>query len=247
MCSTANTEWFHYWFDSPYYHMLYRHRDEHEAALFLGKLMKHLQLQPGINLLDLGCGKGRHSLFLNSIGYRVTGVDLSKENIRHAQAFENESLRFEIQDMRELKLSQRFECILNLFTSFGYFSEDADNLRVLHEVKNHLTEGGVFVIDYFNTNNIVKQGVCNFECTIDGVEFSIRKHIEVKRVVKEIAIADGDKKYYFEEQVQLLNATMLHALLNEAGLKPTGTSGSYHLEPFDAEHSERLIIIARNV
>src|SRR5690554_744393 len=83
--------WFETWFDTSYYHILYQNRDFVEAERFITNLLAFLKLPAGSNCLDLACGKGRHSVFLNKHGLKVTGVDLSENSINEAKTFENET------------------------------------------------------------------------------------------------------------------------------------------------------------
>src|SRR3954449_2448025 len=76
--------WFKEWFNSPYYHQLYFNRDMSEAAAFIDKLITHLKPAPGSTMLDVACGKGRHSLQLANKGFDVTGIDLSEDSIQEA-------------------------------------------------------------------------------------------------------------------------------------------------------------------
>ena len=73
--------WFVNWFDSPYYHLLYKNRDEKEAQVFIDNLIEKLQLKKGSKLIDIACGKGRHATYFNKKGMNVVGVDLSKNSI----------------------------------------------------------------------------------------------------------------------------------------------------------------------
>jgi len=246
MCDGQQNEWFQEWFDSPYYHILYRNRDESEAEFFLERLLGFIKISEGSSILDLACGKGRHSVFLHSKGYRVTGVDLSAESIAIAQKHEIPGLHFERQDMRTLHLPEKFECIMNLFTSFGYFANLEENRRVLELVRKHLKPGGLFVLDYFNANKVRKMMQPCFHSSCGRVEFDIKKKIVDGQIVKEIGIKDGDKEFHFQEQVQLLGATELEGMLGETGLTKMAVFGNYALQPFEPETSDRFIIIARN-
>ena len=91
---TKKTEWFESWFDSPFYHILYKDRDDKEAKLFLDNLINHLHPGQGAKILDVACGKGRHSLYLNRKGFTVCGFDLSKESILHNKKNETKTLTF---------------------------------------------------------------------------------------------------------------------------------------------------------
>ena len=80
-------------------------------------------------MLDLACGKGRHSIYLNKLGYNVIGADLSKNSIQFAKEFENNRLHFVEHDMRN-PLEKKYNAILNLFTSFGFFENDAEDIAI---------------------------------------------------------------------------------------------------------------------
>ena len=76
--------WFKNWFNSPYYHKLYSHRDEAEAEIFINNLVQLLHPPAGAKMLDVACGKGRHSMHLANMHFDVTGIDLSSESIAEA-------------------------------------------------------------------------------------------------------------------------------------------------------------------
>ena len=153
-------DWFTDWFNTPYYHILYKDRNDVEAQQFIINITQFLPLSDNALLLDLPCGKGRHSVFLNSLGYKVIGADLSENSIQFAKKFENPTLKFIIQDMRE-PFDLQYDAVFNLFTSFGYFEEDSEDILVLKNIKNCLKENGFFVFDFLNTsfvkNTLVKK------------------------------------------------------------------------------------------
>ena len=156
-----DTSWFASWFDSPYYHVLYKDRDDSEAADFMDRLTQYLHLHPSSKILDLACGKGRHSRYLSSLGYDVTGVDLSTQSITYAKKFEKENLKFAVHDMCLPYKNAAFNTVFNLFTSFGYFDNEEDNLRTIKAIKANLSSNGLAVIDFLNVcyvaSNLVKQ------------------------------------------------------------------------------------------
>ena len=87
MSTASQTDhWYANWFDTPYYHILYRDRDYQEAGAFMRRLTQRLELSMTSHIMDLACGRGRHSMYLNRLGYRVTGVDLSPSSIAFAKA-----------------------------------------------------------------------------------------------------------------------------------------------------------------
>ena len=83
--TTPTKQWYASWFDTPYYHILYKDRDHSEAQVFMDNLTNYLNIPEGGKILDLACGKGRHSVYLNSLGYNVTGIDLSEKSIDYAK------------------------------------------------------------------------------------------------------------------------------------------------------------------
>ena len=147
-------EWFATWFDSPYYHLLYQHRDDNEAQLFLNKLIGVLELKPSARILDLACGKGRHSITLAQMGFAVLGADLAANSIAAAQenqkALQLDKLQFVVHDMRKPIQGQSFAAIFNLFTSFGYFDTLEENQAVCKALASMLQPEGVVVIDFLN-------------------------------------------------------------------------------------------------
>ena len=89
-------DWFTDWFNTSYYHILYKDRNDADAQLFMKNITAFLALPKTAHILDLPCGKGRHALFLNSLGYKVTGADLAENSIKYAKQFENEKLNASI-------------------------------------------------------------------------------------------------------------------------------------------------------
>lgn len=241
----TSTEWFASWFDSPYYPMLYRHRNEIEAQEFLSKLMNFLQLRIGASVLDLACGQGRHARTLHALGYNVVGLDLSPASIAVARELAAAGQEFDVADMRDFKLSQSFDAIVNLFTSFGYFSDENDNARVLARVYNHLKPQGIFVLDYLNAYPLLNRPEEEQRTVVDGVEFRTRKYSDAKCVMKDIAISDGAKTEHFQERVQLFTREDLTRLLSQTGFKVEYVFGSYALDAFEPSISPRCLIIAR--
>lgn len=235
-------EWFKSWFNSKYYPMLYRHRSLEEADFFVENLLTYLDLPSGSEVLDLACGRGRHSISLHRMGYRVTGIDLSEESIADAKKHESDGLHFQVSDMRYFELNKQFDAVLNLFTSFGYFSDPSENLLVLGNVRKHLREEGQFVLDYFNDECVRAQLVPTTEMNMDGVLFSVQKRIEQNMVIKHIHVEDHGAHFDFEERVQLFSADELKRMIESAGMEVLGAFGNYSLDPYEPSSSPRLIL-----
>ena len=238
--------WFENWFDTSYYHTLYNKRNDLEASQFLEFLIDFLNPKLSAAYLDLACGKGRHSIYLNKKGFNVTGVDLSANSIQFAQKYSTPSLKFEIHDMRQLFKAHAFDYVLSLFTSFGYFSDPNEDKLVIKNVKENLKPDGIFVLDYFNAAKPNLNFNHPFTKSIAGVQFDIFKRIEGDRIIKEIQVTDNQTVYKYSEQVRIYTRERLTQIIEEVGLKVVNVFGSYALEPYDELTCDRLIIIAKN-
>jgi cyclopropane fatty-acyl-phospholipid synthase-like methyltransferase len=238
-------EWFVDWFNTEYYHILYQDRNDAEAQLFMQNLVHHLKLKKGNDILDLACGRGRHSVYLNSLGFTVIGADLSKNSIKYAKQFENSSLTFLVHDMRK-SFQKKFDAIFNLFTSFGYFNDDETNIKVLKNIKNGLKKNGIAVIDFMNIKTVAKN--LNPKETIikNDISFYITRKIEDSKIVKTIRFSVDNKDFKFTEEVQCLTFQTIKSYISKTGLKLNDTFGDYSLNKFDFEKSKRLILIVSN-
>ncbi len=235
--------WYKDWFNSPYYHILYKNRDESEAAMFIDNLIKHLKINKNDAIWDLACGKGRHSIYLNAKGLNVTGTDLATNNIEEANKSANDRLEFFVHDMRTPFRINYYNFVLNLFTSIGYFENKKDNLKVFKVVYNALKPDGKVVIDFFNCKRVVDCMVSEELKQIDGIDFKISKSVIDGKIVKRIEFRDNSKPVFFEEKVSLLNKSDFLTMANQCGFQLESEFGDYQLNPFDPDSSERLILI----
>ena len=244
--SSVAAEWFSTWFDSPYYHRLYQNRDYAEAREFLSRLLAHLHPKAGARLLDLACGKGRHARYLSEQGYDATGVDLSAQSIAHARQFAHEHLHFYEHDMRAALPYGPFDLVLNLFTSFGYFEEEAQNVVALRNAAAALRPGGKLVIDFLNTDRAIRELVAHETKTVDGLKFHLHRHLHHDFIVKEIRFIDEQgQEQRFEERVRALDAARFAEYFQMADLRLAETLGDYHLGPFDPATSPRMIFVLK--
>jgi len=240
-----NQGWFEHWFDSPYYHILYKNRDFQEAATFLERLLFFFSPSPAAKVLDLACGKGRHARFLSGRGLDVIGTDLSSESIAAAKVHENDRLAFHIHDMRVPFLENHFGCVFNLFTSFGYFEEDVDNYRVIGAAEKALVPKGYLLIDFMNVHKVINGLVVEETRVIDGISFCIQRKLENGRIIKTISFEDQGQSFSFTERVQALALNNFEQYLAPYNFKITNVFGNYQLQSFTEKKSDRLIIIAQ--
>ena len=236
-------EWFGEWFDSPYYHILYKNRDQEEAQAFIDKIAEHLHIMPQDKIMDLACGKGRHSIYLNKKGFDVVGLDLSPQNIEFARQFENHRLKFYVHDMREIWAQDQFNYIFNLFTSFGYFDTDEEHELAICSMTKSLVPGGILLIDFLNPYTVIHNLVPAETKQINGIEFHISKCVRDGYILKEIQFTDHGKTYEFQERVKAIRRLQFMEFFKKAHLGLKEIFGDYNLNPYVAESSERMIFV----
>ena len=237
-----DTTWYASWFNTPYYHILYKDRDYAEGENFMYNLTEYLNIPEKGKILDLACGKGRHAIYLNKIGFDVTGVDLSENSITHAKQFENENLHFNVHDMCK-PYNQQFDAVFNLFTSFGYFENEEDNLNTIKAIKEDLNAYGFGVIDFLNSDYIIDNLVEENTKTVEGIDFHQKRRVENGYIVKDISFTAKGQDFEFQERVRALTLTDFEALFEKAGVHLLDVFGDYKLNKFHKKTSKRLILI----
>lgn len=239
--------WYESWFDSPYYHILYKDRDMKEAEEFIDQLISRLHLPTASKFLDMGCGKGRHSLYLHKKGHRITGIDLSKENINYCKQYEIDGLEFFEHDMRRIFRTNYFDAVVNLFTSFGYFSQQHENELPILAAAKALNKGGYLVVDFFNAHSVLNLLPQKMTKEVNGIKFNICKKVENDFITKNIQFEDKGKEYSFKEEVRVLLLEDFHQFYMHAGLEIISIYGDYHLNEFKITESPRLIMLTRKI
>ncbi len=239
---TDTTKWFTSWFDTPFYHILYKDRDDTEAHAFMDTLTNYLNVPENGTVLDLACGKGRHSVYLNKIGYQVVGADLSENSIDFAKQFENDTLNFKVHDMCK-PFGKQFDAVFNLFTSFGYFDKEEDNLNTIKAIKTDLNDFGFGVIDFMNSDFIIDNLVPENTKTVDGIAFNLKRYVEDGYIIKDISFTANGEDYNFQERVRAFTLEDFKDLFEKAGVYLLDVFGDYKLNKFNTKTSERLVMI----
>ncbi len=237
--------WFVTWFNTPYYHLLYKNRNQSEAEHFIQYLLKQLKPSDEAIFLDVACGKGRHSKFIHQNGFNVHGIDLSIESIKEASKNNSKYLHFQQHDMRETYIENHFDYALNLFTSFGYFETDNDNQRAINAMARNLKKGGKLIIDFMNAKKVILNLVEKEVKAVENINFHIQRKVDNGYILKDIRFTDDGKNHHFKEKVQILVLSDFNQYLQKAGLNIVDLWGDYELNDFDILHSNRLIIVAQ--
>ncbi len=242
--------WFKDWFNSPYYHQLYFKRDEQEAADFIDRLL--VKLNPSKNdwMLDVACGRGRHSIYLASKDYKVTGIDFSDESIEDAKKSESESLEFFVHDMRLPFRTNYYDFAFNFFTSFGFFRTKREHDNAIRTIAQSLKKGGIFVMDYLNAHFVEDHLVYKSEFEKDGVNFYITRWLDETHFYKKIVVEDEaelDEPLLFTEKVAKFSLGDFNDMFSFYGMQIQEVVGDYQFIPYHVKNSPRLIMIAKKI
>ncbi|GBD90502.1 dTDP-3-amino-3,4, 6-trideoxy-alpha-D-glucopyranose [bacterium BMS3Abin04] len=241
-------EWFKDWFASQDYLDVYRHRNDNDAKTFLKTILNIVDIPRNAKVLDAACGAGRYSENLAKLYYNVVGFDLSMTLLKIAlKKFKslNYSGNFFRSDIRKVCLKSKFDLILLLFTSFGYFENDEDNFLFPETAFNLLNENGYFVLDFFNSKYVRNNLIPKSEKIIGNKQIIENRIIEDNRVKKKILIKTGDDEREFNESVKLYGKKFILDKLSEIGFHVYKILGDYEGSEFDENKSTRLILILR--
>jgi SAM-dependent methyltransferase len=233
-------DWFEHWFGDEYLR-LYPHRDESEAAAAIELIASRIEGRRMDAVLDLACGSGRHSRLLCDRWWTV-GLDLSSALLKVARR-ESPDAPYVRADMRELPFApETFDLAVNLFTSFGYFDDDAEHVQVLRCVADVTKAGGTFVLDFLNPDEVRTNLIPRDEHVVGGATVEQLRAISTDRKYIEKTIRVRGKEYL--ERVRLLSASELEEMLDTAGFDVIARVGDYSGAAW-RELSPRTILFAR--
>lgn len=238
-------EWFGEWFDSPYYHILYRQRDMVEAQQFITNVLQKCKPKPGSKFLDVACGRGRHSIYLNQKGFDVTGIDISEKNLSVGKVYENDRLHFVNHDMRDVFMADTFDFVFNFFTSFGFFDTKEEHQLAISAISVSMKKGGFFLLDFLNSYKVINQLVESETKIIDGIKFTINRKYDGEFIYKDIVISHSGELQYFQEKVKAIQYDEFAEYFTKAGLSLKATFGDYELNKFKKEKSGRMIFLTQ--
>jgi ubiquinone/menaquinone biosynthesis C-methylase UbiE len=236
------------WYEQSFgqdYLVVYKHRDIQGAKNEVQKMVKWLHLQPGAAIFDLCCGMGRHSLTLADYGFQVTGMDLSEVLLDEAKRLDQEGkVNWLLGDMRQIPLEKSFDAVVNLFTSFGYFTEEIENENVIHEISRLLKNEGKFIIDFLNPAYVEAHLVPHSQRQENGLDIEEIRSIEEGYVRKRIIIREkGLEERHYLEQVRLYRLVDFRRMISACGLEIDQVFGHYDGTNYVELESPRLIIL----
>jgi SAM-dependent methyltransferase len=229
---------------------MYVYRDDltdERSDAEVASLVKQLELDSPMKILDLACGFGRHANRLAALGHSVTGVDFMPGFLEIARKKAEEmgvKVEYRQGDMRQINFVEEFDRVVLLFTSFGYF-EDDENIQVMENIARALKPGGLLGFDIPSRDVIVKDLPTSDVVDKDGNLMINRLSFDVltgRFHNRRVVIRDGvrkDKPF----SIRLYNATEIRDLLSKVGLKV------YKMLGYDGQvlsaNSRGMVIIAR--
>lgn len=246
-------QWYREFFDDLYLRLYHWLEDPERVRREVDFVVNTLDLEPKASVLDLCCGQGRHSLELARRGFQVTSVDLSEALLYVArQRAEQESLQitFIQSDMREIDFHEEFDAVINLFTSFGYLENEAEDEKALQRVAAALKQGRRFLLDVFNRDYIVRSFQGRDWRTMDEgwllLEDRSFDFLSGRVGTEWIAIARDGVRYVRHSSIRAYTAAELRAMMERVGLKAERLLGDYRGNPYDW-NSPRLIVVAQKL
>ncbi|MFC4076098.1 methyltransferase domain-containing protein [Salinithrix halophila] len=238
------------WYEESFgedYMLVYRHRNRVNADREIREAARWIGLGEGDEVLDLCCGTGRHSISLSKLGCRVTGIDLSRVLLDEAVlSSEGLDIRYVRGDMRDLPFPDgSFDAVVNLFTSFGYFVEDAENGKVLSEIRRVTRPKGRFLIDFLNRETVKKTLVPESERIEEGIRIREERWIDGEFVRKKITLSDEKRDRTYQERVKMYTRSQMEAMMESAGLWVERVKGDFDGNPYSEMESPRMIFTGR--
>jgi len=252
-------EWWKTLFDDKYTQTYVDTSSEKRTATEVDFLLKNLSIKKGTNILDLACGYGRHAIKLSQAKFKVTGLDYSKHLINLAKATAKEkglSIDFLRGDIRNFSFSKKFDAVICMFTSFGYFTREEDHEKVIKQVSKALKRNGVFFLDVKNPiattidfeKNISagNKELRKTETLSNGINLSTSQVFDIHKMRWKInrtwKINGKVKKYYAD--IRLFTLPELSNLLGHHNLRIEKVWGNFNGSPL-SYNSPRIIVLAR--
>jgi SAM-dependent methyltransferase len=237
--------WFEEWFDENYVD-LYAKRNLQEAHIQTKLILQNIPLTKKSYCLDVGCGFGRYTKLFYDLGYRITGIDISKFLITKGKK-QYPQLDLQHISVEKFFKKKKFECVFSLFTSFGYYLTDEENLNFLKKIFDLIKPNGFFWLDFLNSENILNSPLYDsWEKSSQGKWYYQQRRIQKNRIKKIINVYDknGNLEKTYLESVQLYSFVELKNLFTKVGFSIKKKFGNYQGGEF-TKFSPRLILLGQ--
>jgi SAM-dependent methyltransferase len=242
----SDSDWWRSWF-GPGYLALYDEYLAERTPVEIDRLEALLALRPPLGILDLPCGQGRHAIELARRGYDVTGVDLSPFMLKVAEErarSEGVRVRWLSGDMRQPIAGERFDVVLNLFTSLGYFADEADDRKVIGAAAVMLGPGGRFVLEVINGERVMAHFQEREWFTVGQAAVVERRSLDpaARRMVVERTVNTPNESEVSVHAIRLYSGRDVDAMLRAAGFHRVDIYGDWSGEPLTPESLRVLAI-----
>lgn len=241
-----DSEWWRNWF-GPGYLALYDEYLAERTPIEIDQLETLLALRPPLRILDLPCGQGRHAIELARRGYDVTGVDLSPFMLKVAEErgrAEGVRVRWLSGDMRQPITGEKFDVALNLFTSLGYFADEADDRKVVDAGAAMLAPGGRLVIELINGERVTAQFQEREWFTVGQAAVAERRSLDrsTRRMVVERTVTTPNETEVNLHAIRLYDGRDVDAMLRAAGFGRVDLYGDWSGEPLTPDSLRVLAV-----
>jgi SAM-dependent methyltransferase len=247
------SDWF---FDSEYWEanrsFIWSKKRIEMSDTAAANIPKLLEMKPGESILDLACGFGRYSLPLAKLGYSVTGIDLNPSFIEEASTKASEmdlNVQFKCVDMREYIEPERFENIIIMYNSFGYFQDPEDDRKVIENCYQSLKPGGKLILQVvtrdfvvaFRFNRKSRDWFEDSDGTIRLEETTVNDDW-TWRTTKWILIKGSERREY-TYGMRLYSTSEYIDLFTSSGFINPKTFGGISGRPYDKEKDHLVLVV----
>jgi SAM-dependent methyltransferase len=252
--ASQGSAWYVDFFRSDYLnvygHMFTEERAEKESTF----VARALELKASASVLDLCCGQGRHSVQLAKRGLKVTGLDLNPDYValaREAAVAAKVEIETVAADMREIPFENKFDAIVNMYSSFGYLESEAEDLKVLESAAKALKAGGQLLLDMLNREWAIDNYIQNdWHTGADRTLYIERRDLDLatSRMHVHFIVVDpnGGRRESIGHIIRLYTLTEMTRLLENVGLHVTNVFGGFEGEVYGIV-TRRMIIVAKKI
>jgi len=241
-----DSEWWRSWF-GPGYLALYDDYLAERTPVEIDRLEALLALRPPLRILDLPCGQGRHAIELARRGYDVTGVDLSPFLLKVAEErarADGIRLHWLEGDMRQPIAGERFDVVLNLFTSLGYFADEADDRKVVDAAAAMLGPGGRFLLEVINGERLMARFQEREWFTVGQAAVVERRSLDrtARRMVVERTVTTPNDTEVNLHAIRLYTGRDVSGIMRSTGFGRVDLYGDWSGEPLTSDSLRVLAV-----
>lgn len=241
--------WFNYQiFWSLFYDWMFSEESFQQAKMQSDDLVHLSGVQKGA-ILDLCCGPGRYSVPLGVKGFKVTGVDLQPMLLEKAQTYaeqENTTVEYIEENMLTFKRANAFDLAISMFSSFGYFSDPADDLQVLENVYTSLKPGGKILMDLRGKEIHAMAKMTDFSHEMpngDLIFHRTKVNSDWTKSYSDWVYIKGEKASRFKMELNLYSGAEIRMLLHQVGFGDVKLYGDLEGNAYNLD-AKRLIVVA---